>query len=83
MQRHSMGGYDAQYYGYLYSQVFSADMFMQFKQAGVLSKEVGRRYRDIILAPGGTRDSLESLVEFLGREPRPEPFLIANGVIKE
>ena len=80
---HLMGGYDAQYYGYLYSQVFSADMFMQFKQAGVLSKEVGRRYRDIILAPGGTRDSLDSLVEFLGREPRPEPFLIANGVIKE
>jgi len=82
---HLMGGYDAQYYGYLYSQVFSADMFAQFKQSkdGVLSKEVGRRYRDSILAPGGTRDSMESIVEFLGREPKQEPFLVSIGVAKE
>ena len=64
-----MVGYDSQYYGYLYSQVFSADMFLEFKKFGVLSPLVGKRYRDIILSRGGEMESMDSLIEFLGREP--------------
>ena len=33
--------YDSQYYGYLYSEVYSADMFARF-QGNCLSKELGK-----------------------------------------
>jgi oligopeptidase A len=50
-------------------------MYSVFKEHGVLNGEVGRRYRDIVLAPGGERDSMESLVAFLGRAPTQDAFL--------
>ena len=39
---------------------------------------MGMKYRKIILAPGGSRDSIESLKEFLGREPSIDAFLEMN-----
>eukprot|EP01128_Nolandella_sp_AFSM9_P007200 TRINITY_DN3885_c0_g1_i1.p1 TRINITY_DN3885_c0_g1~~TRINITY_DN3885_c0_g1_i1.p1 ORF type:complete len:676 (+),score=176.61 TRINITY_DN3885_c0_g1_i1:74-2029(+) len=77
---HLMGGYSAGYYGYLWSEVFSADLFQAFKSAGVLNPELGRKYRDLILGSGGKRDSIDVLVEFLGREPTQEPFLTQLGL---
>jgi len=78
---HIVGGYSAGYYGYLWSKVFSSDMFAFFKNnGGPLSPIVGKKYRDSILAVGGSRDSMESLVEFLGREPNSEAFLHELGL---
>ena len=59
--------------------VFSADMFTVFENK-LLSPEVGMRYRKEILEVGGTRDAMESLKAFLGREPRQEPFLASKGL---
>ncbi|KAG8946958.1 hypothetical protein FRC04_011253 [Tulasnella sp. 424] len=72
---HITGGYDAGYYGYMYSLVFSADMYKTVFASNPLSPDSGKKYRDSILKPGGSRDEMDSLKEFLGREPNPEAFL--------
>ncbi|KNF05202.1 hypothetical protein PSTG_01827 [Puccinia striiformis f. sp. tritici PST-78] len=81
---HIVGGYDAGYYevdrmefliGYLYSQVFSADMYESVFAQDPMSKESGLKYRNEILEPGGSRDELISLKKFLGREPNDQAFL--------
>jgi thimet oligopeptidase len=68
-------GYQAGYYGYLWSEVFAQDMFGRFRELGLLDPAAGREYRERILAPGGTRDAMELLEGYLGREPRPDAFL--------
>ncbi|OAV92318.1 hypothetical protein PTTG_03918 [Puccinia triticina 1-1 BBBD Race 1] len=72
---HIVGGYDAGYYGYLYSQVFSADMYESVFANDPMSAAAGTRYRDEILKPGGARDELVSLTKFLGRPPNDKAFL--------
>eukprot|EP01095_Lingulamoeba_sp_RSL-Kostka_P012910 TRINITY_DN5214_c5_g3_i1.p1 TRINITY_DN5214_c5_g3~~TRINITY_DN5214_c5_g3_i1.p1 ORF type:complete len:663 (+),score=254.49 TRINITY_DN5214_c5_g3_i1:1-1989(+) len=72
---HITGGYSSSYYSYLYSEVFAADLFAKFKEEGIFSKDTGKRYRDIVLSRGGSEDSINSLKEFLGREPNQINFL--------
>ncbi len=73
-------GYAAGYYGYLWSLVYSQDMFSVFEKNGVMDVNTGLKYRDIILSNGGSRDELEMVVEFLGRQPNQEAFFKSIGL---
>jgi len=72
---HLMGGYDAGYYGYQWAKVYGDDMFSVFSDAGVLNPDVGSRYRREVLARGYSRDAIEHLRAFLGREPSSDAYL--------
>eukprot|EP01132_Coremiostelium_polycephalum_P006611 gene6611-8181_t len=72
---HIMGGYDARYYSYMWSEVYSADIFARFEKEGVMNKELGKKLRDLVLAVGGSQDSNITVKNFLEREPNEENFL--------
>src|SRR3989339_466565 len=73
-------GYDAGYYGYLWSEVYAADMFARFRAEGVLDPKVGMDYRKKILEVGSSRDEIESVKDFLGRVPNNKAFLQDMGL---
>lgn len=79
---HLIGGYDAGYYGYLSSQVYSADMFHTVFKSDPMNGKEGRRYRHTVLEKGGSQDEMETLKEFLGREPSTEAFYRELGLSK-
>jgi oligopeptidase A len=75
------GGYSAGYYSYKWAEVLSADAYSLFEENGVLDAAAGTRFREEILAVGGSRPALESFKAFRGREPRIDALLRHNGMI--
>ncbi len=74
------GGYAAGYYSYKWAEVLSADAFSLFVEKGVLDPAIGQRFRNEILAVGGSRPALESFKAFRGREPSMDALLRHNGM---
>jgi len=74
------GGYDARYYGYIWSEVLDADTVEWFKEHGGLRRENGQRFRERLLARGGSTDPLEAYRDFRGRDPIIEPLLQRRGL---
>lgn len=72
--------YGAGYYGYLWSQVYSCDMFTRFEQEGLLNPKTGMDYREWILEKGSSIEEIDLVRGFLGREPNNEAFLREIGV---
>lgn len=62
-----LGGYSSAYYTYMWSLVIAKDMFSAFDAADLFAPEVAGRYRDRVLAPGGSRDAADLVADFLGR----------------
>ena len=59
-------GYTALYYTYMWSLVIAKDMHGAFTR-GLLDLEQAKRYRDLVLAPGGTKPAADLVTDFLGR----------------
>ncbi|BAZ42153.1 oligopeptidase A [Calothrix sp. NIES-4101] len=78
------GGYAAGYYSYKWAEVLSADAFAAFEEAGLENeaalKDTGKRYRETVLALGGSKHPMEVFKNFRGREPSTEPLLRHNGL---
>jgi oligopeptidase A len=75
------GGYAAGYYSYKWAEVLSADAYAFFEENGVLDERVGARFRDEVLAVGGSRPAAESFRAFRGREPSVDALLRHSGMI--
>jgi len=77
---HIMGGYDAGYYGYLWSEVIAEDFFSEFEKNGIFNTETGLKFRREILEKGGTLEETDLVKNFLGREATNKPFLKSIGL---
>ncbi|HEY4670103.1 MAG TPA: M3 family metallopeptidase [Tepidiformaceae bacterium] len=73
-------GYDAGYYGYLWSHVFGDDMYTRFEATSPLDAKIGAEYRQRVLERGGAVDGDELVRSFLGREPNSDAFLRGLGL---
>ena len=72
---HTMSGYPSGYYGYLWSKVYSSDMFTRFNSTqNIESPVVGADYRQKVLRPGASKYPIDMLRSFLGREPNNKAF---------
>lgn len=79
---HSMSsGYASAYYSYIWSEVLDADTVAWFKDNGGLTRENGDLYRKYVIGIGGTKDPLESYVEWRGRPAPIEPLLERRGLV--
>ncbi len=78
------GGYAAGYYSYKWAEVLSADAFAAFEDAGLENEEAiaatGKRYRDTVLALGGSLHPMEVFKTFRGREPSTAALLRHSGL---
>ena len=78
------GGYAAGYYSYKWAEVLSSDAFSAFEEAGLDNPqaltETGKRFRDTVLALGGSQHPMDVFQSFRGRKPNTEPLLRHSGL---
>ena len=79
------GGYAAGYYGYKWAEVMSADCYGAFEEAGLgddaAVRRLGAKYRETVLALGGSKSALEVFRDFRGREPEISALLRQQNLV--
>jgi thimet oligopeptidase len=60
-------GYGSGYYTYMWSLVIAKDLFSAFDPENMFDTDVSYKYRDRILAAGGSKDAADLVADFLGR----------------
>ncbi|MDQ6992895.1 MAG: M3 family metallopeptidase [Mariprofundus sp.] len=74
------GGYAAGYYSYKWAEVLSADAFAAFEEEGILNSDTAARFREHILAIGGSQDIMQQFTAFRGRKPTVAALLRHSGL---
>lgn len=74
------GGYSANYYAYIWSEILAADAFAFMQEQGGLTRENGDRYRKYILSQGGSREAMEMYRDFRGGDPDVSNLLKRRGL---
>ena len=74
-------GYASGYYSYIWAEVLDADAFQAFKEKGLFDRETGLKFREHILARGGSEDPMVLYKRFRGKEPSIEPLLERRGLM--
>ena len=79
------GGYSAGYYSYKWAEILSADAFSRFEEINLDDKEevrkVGLKFKETILALGGSEDPMKIFEKFRGRKPTVDALLRHQGLI--
>ena len=63
-----LDGYSAIYYTYMWSLVIEKDFFSQFDKTNIMNSTIAKKYRDLVLARGGSKPADSMVKEFLGRD---------------
>ena len=76
-------GYNAGYYGYLWSEVLDKDAFSIFEASpdGPFDLALAKKFKETFLERGGSEEPMTLFVEFAGREPDSKAFLKGRGLI--
>ncbi len=75
-------GYNAGYYGYLWSEVLDKDAFDKFEKSGdVWNPALAKQFKETFLERGGSEEPMTLFKSFMGREPENEAFLRGRGLI--
>ncbi|MBA2573307.1 MAG: Zn-dependent oligopeptidase [Nocardioidaceae bacterium] len=69
-----LGGYTSAYYTYMWSLVIAKDLLSAFDAGDPFDVAIATRYRETILAAGGSRDAADLVQDFLGRPYNFEAF---------
>jgi thimet oligopeptidase len=62
-----LNGYSSGYYTYMWSLVIAKDLLSAFQKNGMMDTKTSYKYRDTVLAPGGSKDAADLVKDFLGR----------------
>jgi Zn-dependent oligopeptidase len=61
--------YDSSYYSYQWSKVYAVDLFSKITCTNIENNKIGNQFRNKILSKGSTKNGIELLKDFLGRDP--------------
>lgn len=74
------GGYAANYYAYMWSEVLEADAYAWFVENGGMTAANGEKFRATVLSQGGSQEGGDMFRALTGRDPRTEPLLHKRGL---
>jgi thimet oligopeptidase len=70
---HIASGYAAGYYGYMWAKVIALDLVSTFG-ADLMNRDIGRRFREVILSRGSEEPARAMVERFLGRPVASDAF---------